>query len=155
MPNHFLVIIKLILDLPKLLWVFYFVGFLFFYLCFPPWYFTKGTKGDLIWVWVWFWVLGRKIFNKSFTNCDVKIYWLNNIITDYLKDGSFIPIREWKTFDTFWNGFSAQKGLARLPFRVGHHVCLGPTVGANVAPVMLIWPWYIHLKFWNSFFDIK
>ena len=47
--------------------------------------------------------------------------------------------------------FFAQKGVARpcagLPFRVGHHVCLGPTGDAFVAFVAHVWPRYSHMKF--------
>ena len=46
--------------------------------------------------------------------------------------------------------FFAHKWVARpcprLPFRVGHHVCLGPTGEAFVAFVAQIWPRYSHMK---------
>ena len=92
---------------------------------------------------------GKLIKNHS----AVSVNWL------YVKEDNLIIIRNWDAFDSFLNGFSAQKGVlrpsARLPFCVGHHVCLGPTGDANVASPALFWPWYRCLKFWNYFFHIK
>ena len=43
----------------------------------------------------------------------------------------------------------------RLPRRVGHHVCLGPTGDANVDSPALFWPKYRRLKLWNYFFPYQ
>ena len=66
----------------------------------------------------------------------------NNLLLEKWLD--ILSSQRLRSFWYFFNGFSAQKGVAnpclRLPFGVGYYVCLGLTGDANVGSPAVFWP---------------
>ena len=69
----------------------------------------RPTQGFHLGIRIIIW--NRKLFNKSLKYVMILFKKWNILIQDQVLGGTVIPIRYWEAFDSFLNGFSAQKGV--------------------------------------------